>query len=355
MLFVERPLQYSDFWKGGRAAASSLALKKVPGRRIHTLRPISPVPWGAHAQNSVKLNQFVHGPLIRAAMRRLGIRRPILWNYHPEAAWYVGSLGERLSFYHCVDDFPAQANLSGRGEMVRTAERQLLDRVDVVAVTSPTLLDRAPRSGEVHLLPNVADTHLFAQARGELPCPSELTDIKRPIIGFWGALDRYKVDFDLLSTMADTHPDMTFLLIGPTGAVDGTLRAHLPSRSNLVYLPGKSQQQLPAYASQCAAFMIPYVHNQYTDSVFPLKVYEYLATGKPVISTRLPSIVSLHNVIDFAEGAHDFGAAVRSAISNDSPKKQAERIALASENSWESRVRSIVEILKGNTKMRGVA
>lgn len=351
VLFVETPVHYSDLARGQRLSLPQLRQGSAPGGRLHTLRPLSPFPLGGRLGVSARLNRISHIAQVRRAAHRLGFHRPLLWVYAPEADYYAGRLGERLAFYHCVDDFPAQAALTGRSAIVRAAEARLLANVDVVAVTSPTLLDRRPRGGEAHLLPNVADVQLFGRAREALPQPPELAGVSSSIVGFWGALDRYKVDFALLAAVAERYPEVTFALVGPQGVVDRTAEP-LPERPNLRYLPAKAPADLPAFARRCDALMIPYVRNAYTNSVFPLKVYEYFATGKPVVSTPLPSIQGLAPLITFAEGPDAFAAAIRSALRDDTPERQARRIALAGENSWEKRLQSIIELLRAHPGWR---
>jgi len=353
VLFVEPPLQYSTAWRGGKWRGWSPHPRRIGDKSLYTFRPVSPFPCGSHLATSRTLNSLANSLAVRNAARHLGFSRPVLWIYMPTEEHYVGRLGERLAIYHCVDDFPAQAALVGQESIAQRAEKRLLEKTDVVVVTSPTLLDRRPRSGEIHLLPNVADIGLFSKALDVLPMPAGLTGLQGPLVGYWGALDRYKVDFDLVAAVADALPRVTFVMIGNVGMVDRTAPSSLPVRRNLVYLSARSQSDLPSYARCFTVLLIPYVHNRYTDSVFPLKVYEYLATGKPVVSTRLPSIQSLSSVIAFADGAGAFAAAIERAIIEDSMELRQRRCEEARLNSWEHRVESIVRILLEHPKMRG--
>lgn len=234
---------------------------------------------------------------ITSAVKSLGWPSPILWFYAPDEGDLLGEFDERLSVYHCVDDYEASAHYTGFRRTAQYCEKKqethLVRSADLVVVTAPHLAERwGPISPHLHLLPNVADTDLFRQALDDGPDHPLLTGIPMPRIGYVGALDAYKVNYTLLAGVARLRPDVHFICAGPVGVGDRTGQKDLPQLPNIHYIGYLPQQELPAVLRGCAATIIPYNLNDYTAGVSPLKLYEYLAAGCPVVTTPLPALVA---------------------------------------------------------------
>jgi glycosyltransferase involved in cell wall biosynthesis len=320
-------------------------------RRLHTgLRPprlvdgvwvVSPLVLPAHGSRHVRrANSAILRHLVRRAMRRAGQERPILWAYNPHAQSLAGRLGETLVVYHCVDDIAAQEGIDA--ESFGQAEAALARRADLVIVSAPPLVEHVRRRGarNVVLLPNVADVDHFRGAR-DLEDPPELSAIPHPRLVFAGALAAKKLDISLLVELARRRPDWALVMVGPVGEGDprGDLAA-LAEAPNIHLVGAKAFGELPAWLGAGDVGLIPYAANPYTAAVFPMKVYEYLAAGLPVVSTPLPSLREVEG-IDFAASPEDFERAVEAVLRGDTPERRSERVALAEAHSWERRLEEI--------------
>jgi glycosyltransferase involved in cell wall biosynthesis len=260
-------------------------------RSIDGVDVLSPLVIPLHASGAVRgLNAGVLSRQVAHATRRLGIRHPILWAYVPQAEQLLDAIDPSLVVYHCVDDIAAQKGVDA--ESFRAAERRFAARADLVIVSSPALARRMRTlSDNVLDAPNVADTALFARAMDAGRVDPALAALPEPRIVFTGAVTATKLDFELLEGLAELRPDWTLALVGPVGAGDpSTDVAALAERPNVHLLGPRPYAELPVVLRGAAAALIPYARNELTASVFPMKVYEYLAAGRPVVSARLPAL-----------------------------------------------------------------
>jgi glycosyltransferase involved in cell wall biosynthesis len=278
---------------------------------------------------------------VARAARRLGMQRPILWGYVPQAEALVPALDPSLVVYHCVDDIAAHPGIETHS--FRLAEERFARRADLVLASAPALYARL-RAFNDHVLdaPNVADVGLFASALEDGPVDAALDALPRPRLVFTGAIAEQKLDLALLRTLAEAHPDWTLALVGPVGLgdphTDVSALAELPN----VHLLGRRRyDELPAVLRGADVGLIPYRRSQLTDSIFPMKVYEYLAAGVPVVATLLPALEDVEGVTR-TEGAAAFAAAVQRSLDarTDGDGRRA-RSALAAGRSWEARIAEI--------------
>lgn len=298
---------------------------------------------------------------IAAQWRALGWQRPVLWLYPPDSGDLLGCFDERLSVYHCVDDYAAieQYNHYRRVALYAPSKREesLVRAVDMMVVTSPRIKERwQPLRDDIHLLPNVADTALFATAREPGPEHPALATIPRPRVCFIGALDAYKVDFALLAGVASACPDVSFVAVGPVGFADRTSGAAIPRLPNLRYIPTLPQRELPSLLRGCSACIIPYHLNEYTAGVSPLKLYEYLAAGCPTVATPLPALRAEDAYgLFLAEPTRDtFVERLRHALGvDDAERERISQGALA--HSWERRIAELEQLLLAHIERKTVA
>lgn len=295
---------------------------------------------------------------VTRAWRELGWPSPIAWFYAPDEGDLLGAFDERLSVYHCVDDYQAIERYNHYRRVAvysqRKLERYLASAVDLMIVTAPTLAERW-RGVNPHLtlLPNVADTALFSQALDPGPDHPKLTGVPTPRVVFIGALDRYKVDFDLLGAVARMLPEVQFISIGPIGSADSTTGADMPRSANLRYLGPLPHDEIPAALRYASAGIIPYRINDYTSSVSPLKLYEYLAAGSPVVTTPLPGLLAQpeDGVLVAEPDPAAFAARLVEAIGYDADARR--RISQrASTHSWERRMEELESLLLGQLARR---
>jgi glycosyltransferase involved in cell wall biosynthesis len=227
------------------------------------------------------------------------------------------------------------------------AERELLASVDIVITTSPALTQHCSEiRDDVVELTNVGDFDLFHQAADVGPLPNDVADISRPILMFYGALSSYKVDLHLLELLAKRRDDWSFVLIGPRGRPGDSDRLfdRLTSLPNVHWMGARSQVDLPCYLRAADVLLLPYVLTQHTRHVFPLKFFEYLATGKPVVATQLEALSGYSHVISIAMDADDYERLIVAALERGA-EGSSTRIDLARQHTWESRVQSIRDLV----------
>ncbi len=319
----------------------------APPRSVDGLHVLAPLVLPLHSNRAVRaLNRRILGTLVRRAARRLGMRRPILWAYVPQAEGLIEVLDPALVVYHCVDDIAAQAGIDGAS--FRAVERRFVDRANLVLASAPALANRmrelvARGSGEASVVetPNVADTALFATALQPGPVDPAIQALPRPRIVFTGAIVTTKLDLPLLVDLARARPQWSFALVGPVGPGDPRADVSELAREPNIHLLGhRAYDALPAVLRGSDAGVIPYAQNTLTQSIFPMKVYEYLAAGLPVVATTLPALAEVAAVATAAD-AGDMARLLEEALARDTPEHRRERSAAAAAHSWERRLEEI--------------
>lgn len=263
---------------------------------------------------------------VKAAAREIGFANPILVVTAPNAADYLGAFGERLSVYYCTDDFTQWPGAVARQVVVW--EEELLRRCDVVMATAESLREKKTRHGRVPLyLSHGVDVEHFAGS--EAPIPAAIADLRKPVIGFFGAISPW-VDLGLIAAIARSRPEWSVVLIGGADVDVAPLRAC----PNVTLLGKVPYADLPAFARGFDVGIIPFVVNELTASVNPLKLLEYLACGLPVVSSDMPEVRKYIPLVDVAVGAGAFEAAIARSLSEDSPERRAARQRVAQQSSW---------------------
>ena len=298
------------------------------------------------------INRQLLRATIRALRLRLGIDTFELWTFLPNVADYVGTLGEALSVYYCVDEWSMFSYLD-RAQTV-AAEQALLQRVDAVFAVNEALAD-AKRAicASSFVSPHGVDHALFARALDPATeVPADLATVKGPRIGFYGTL-RDWVDYPLIAHVARARPDWSIVLIGQelsdTSAIKGLPNVHL--------LGQRRHDELPAYCKGFDVGIIPYLIDERMTYVNPLKMREYLSAGLPVVSTPVPEVIQSKVCHIAADGA-SFVAAVERALRPDE-SSDAARIARSEAmrtETWSARVANVTtKIEEVAQRKRGTA
>ena len=316
----------------------------APPRQADGLYVLSPLVLPLHHSRLARaLNARLLPALVARASRRLGLRRPILWAYVPQAEELIEALEPSLIVYHCVDDIAAQEGIDTAS--FRAAESRFAARADLVLASAPALARRLRAfSSNVLDAPNVADTGLFETAlEPSPPAPLDpaIAALPAPRIVFTGAIVSIKLDIALLVELARARPSWSFALVGPVGPGDPrTDVSALRAEPNIHLLGRRAYTQLPDVLRGADAGLIPYARNELTASIFPMKVYEYLAAGLPVLATPLPALAGVAGVL-IAGDAQGMASMLERELAADSPERRAERSLAAAEHSWERRLSEI--------------
>jgi glycosyltransferase involved in cell wall biosynthesis len=328
-----------------RRIARRLRRGLAPPRKVDGVTVLSPLVLPLYSHAAIRaLNAQLLRLAVRLASRRMRLRAPVLWAYVPQAEALIGSLSPDLIVYHCVDDIAAQAGIDAGS--FDAAERRFAGRADLVIASSPALAERMRTlSSRVLFAPNVADTAVFATALDPGPVDAQLAALAEPRIVFVGAIAEKKLDFELLEALATARPEWTIALVGPVGLGDpGTDVTALAARPNVHLLGARPQAALPAVLRGAAVGLIPYRRSRLTESIFPMKVYEYLAAGLPVVATGLPALAGVDGVA-LAEGGVDAIAAIERALRDGSPDRRRARSEAVRGHSWDARLAEIAAAL----------
>jgi glycosyltransferase involved in cell wall biosynthesis len=277
------------FFAGARAVEEGLKVRtllQLPFHRFAWVR---------------RLNKVLLLTTLRWLMWREGIRRPISWFMIPHLSPVVGKLDEELSVYYCIDDY---ASLPGVDtEAIRAMDEELTRKADIVFVASETLLEmKLALNANTHVSPHGVDFDHFAQAQDEsLLVPADIARLPGPVVGFFGLIERW-IDLDLVDFLAEQRPHWSFVMIGRVAVTDD----QVPHRPNIHYLGKRSYKDLPAYGKRFDAAIIPYRLTQQVMHANPIKLREYLAMGKPVVSVSSPEIDKYADVVEIARSPAEF-------------------------------------------------
>lgn len=298
------------------------------------LLPVPGRPWA----------DSINQRLLMFSFRRLPMPEPgaplMVWTYLPTplAVRLVKRLQPTRWVYYAIDD--VAHNPAGVAPGLAQAEAWLASHADQVFTTSQELFARQRvRNPNTTYLPGAVDIAPFVEPRPE---PADLASLPHPRICFFGTLD-LRVDQDLLARVATAHPDSAVVLLGPVKCDVGRLR----ELANVYLLGARSHDLLPAYLQHMDLFVIPYKITPYTVSIHPVKTYEALATGKPLVTTDLPELRPLAGAISVTEDQDAFVAAVGRGLAEADPALSQRRREIARQNTWDARYRVIKEKLPG--------
>jgi len=324
-----------------------------PRKVAENIWVLSPLVLPFKHQHPV-VRAFNQGWLSRA-IRRLThqqqFMQPLVWTYHPFMLETVARLQHGKIVYHCVDDLSVVPGINLKA--FNAEEQRLLKQVQIVFTTSPALAEKCARcNSNTHYLPNVVDAEQFARARQLGPLPDDLVDIPEPRIVYCGALSDYKVDFKLIYDVALQRPDWHWVLIGDEReGQQNQLVATLHSMTNVHFIGHKPYALLPEYLRCMAIGTLPSLINDYTRSMFPMKYYEYLAAGLPVVATPLEFTKTCQNGLLVAETKTGFIQALEQQLLRGRLTDQ-EADAFVADNTWGARLDKMLVLLNNVTQIK---
>lgn len=299
------------------------------------------LPFGNKYRFINRLNQWWISLFLKRVVKKLNMDNPYLWTYMPNTSDLLKYIKHSLLIYDCVDEHSEYTGLINK-QVMTDMERDLIAKCDIVFVTAPGLYeDKKDFAKVIYYLPNAANVQHFNKALLlETTIPEDIRDIPHPIIGFVGVIQDW-IDLDLIKAVALEHPEWSVVLVGPVGVgVDVSELSKLPN----VYLLGRKDiNELPGYLKAFDVCLNPFKINELTDKVSPLKFYEYLASGKPIVSVDMPGVKDFSEIIYIANNSEEFIHKITEALESETELKQKERLQVAAQNSWESRVEFMME------------
>lgn len=290
------------------------------------------LPW-RRLPGVAALNRWFGAWAVRRAMRQAGIRRAILWFVVPHPAFMLDALERELVVYYCIDDYAAHPGVDVA--QIAACDDRLTRDADLLFVAPPALLpSKRAIKPEAFYAPHGVDVALFSRAQDDsTPVPALAAALARPVVGYFGLLAAW-TDIELMAWLAEQRPQWNFLLVGHA-KVDVDVLARLP---NVVLAGPQPYESLPGWAKAFDVAIIPYRMNQQVRNSNPLKLREYLATGKPVVSVPAPEIERFVGLIRVAEDRLSFLAAIEEALAGDPPQQIQRRIDAVQSMSWDARV-----------------
>ena len=354
VVYVEPRIYWPDLQQRIRDRRIGWAEMRAPLLRHH-----GDGLWIYHDPYYAPFAGRLRGGAITAMLRRMMLRRairsmsgtgeasaPILWLLRPFQQDQLGWLGEQLVVYHIVDEYSAHPVITDRMAFLEQ-ERSLIQRADVVLVTSRALLEsKGGINPNTHLVPNAVDYAGFQAALAEGGHdPTSSWDIPRPWIGYAGAMNE-KIDFELLVRVATELPDCRLILIGSLDLYTQPHKADaLRSLPNVHWMGRLAVDELPKAIAAMDVCLLPYERNEWTGHIDSLKLYEYFACGRPVVSTDIPAAATQGDLIRMADTPENFVAHVRAALGERDPGLVERRKAVAAANTWDDRVDQIERLL----------
>jgi glycosyltransferase involved in cell wall biosynthesis len=328
VLFIEEPIYDLSHDDPGRLELEAVAPNIM----------VSTVHLGEHMRFSPQLPETLR-LFARQAIDTFNMKgefdSPFLWYYGPmEASWSLDYFENSGIIYDCMDEL---SQFKGAPPELIQQEKRLLKRADVVFTGGYELwLKKSQQHPNVHFFGCGVEVDHFGKALSDnTPIPKDVAKLGRPIIGWFGVIDE-RVDYELLGQMADMRPDWSFVMVGPVVKVDPD---DFPKHSNIHWLGGRDYQDLPGYCKAFDVCMMVFALNEATEFINPTKALEYLATGKPVISTPVADVVRQYSDLVFIErDAEGFVNRIESLLAAPDDVRIQKGLAKAAGCSWDNTV-----------------
>ncbi|MBN1550571.1 glycosyltransferase [bacterium] len=309
------------------------------------------LPGGKTKSRVIELNDYLILAGVLSLLKRFCWPRPILVTNTPLADFWVEKFPWKAVVYDVIDDF---VSTSWAPLDAKSREIRLFNKTDTVFTGTYSLwVKKKSYHKDIEYIPCGVETeHFLKSVQPETLIPQDVELLARPILGYFGALNE-RIDADLLIFLAKSIPGASVLLIGPVfadfGLSDFTdrwasvlpnpaapgfrLKSHPP---NIHIIGIRPYRDLPAYLKAFDVCLLPYVINQVTQDIHPVKILEYLASGKPVVSTALPDVMRFYKqIVDIAHNRNQFIDLINRNIVDQSEQRKQERIAFAAPKTWE--------------------
>ncbi len=293
---------------------------------------------------SAKFTYKWFGFLVGRAAYKIGMEEPLLWVYKPEYAIGLNYIKYSKLVFDMADDLSAYRKILKQRIYRTSCVEKLVHKADQMIVTSSTLLEKYKSStSNCICIQNGFDSSLFNGSR--FPVPVDMKCIKPPIIGFVGVMFSH-LDYDLIHYVVRNHPDKSFVMVGPTeeSGKDGV--AKIINLPNVYFLGRKERHLIPQYVSNFDLCINPFKIDDVSKSVSPLKVYEYLACGKPVVSTYMKGLSEdgAGEYVYFVNDREGFAKKITESLDTETEEKKSRRMKGASSFSWDILFESVYNV-----------
>ncbi|CAN2049002.1 putative Glycosyltransferase I domain-containing protein [Candidatus Magnetomoraceae bacterium gMMP-1] len=339
---------FNNIWKG--------ILKKSEVTKVNdNLLSIIPPKIFPRIHCSQNLDKLLLGFFIKylqKIIKQIDYDKLILYLWNPRFYEFIGKFNENLVCYHVHDQFKGYAIVSAEeAKQIEIMEEYVLKRADIVFANGEMLAMEKNKYNNTYNVPSAVDYDYYNNVYMNIDLePFEMQNIPKPRIGYAGRITR-KVNFDLIVHLADKRPEYSFVFIGPVN-LNGRWKENfekLYEKDNFYHIAEKPVNMLPLYTKCLDVGLMNYVINEHTKFVFPLKLFEYLALGKPVIGSDMECFKPYKDIVRIAIKTEDWLTHIEKClIEKDDPNLIDKRRELASQNSWDNRVATIEKIVFQN-------
>jgi UDP-galactopyranose mutase len=281
--------------------------------------------------------------LLDELMRTERMAEYVLWYYTPMALAFTQHLAPLAIVYDCMDELSA---FRGAPVALKKFEKQLMQRASLVLTGGQSLYEaKRNQHPNIHPFPSSVDVAHFARARRIATDPPDQQSIPHPRLGFFGVIDE-RMDLALVDGIAAARPDWHLVMLGPIVKIDP---ASLPQRPNIHYLGSKQYEELPHYVAGWDVALLPFARNEATRFISPTKTPEYMAAGKPVVSTSIRDVVRPYGhqgLVRIADDVSGFVRACTAAMTEDATKRITQADAFLRQTSWDgtwNRIRLLLD------------
>jgi glycosyltransferase involved in cell wall biosynthesis len=279
-------------------------------------------------------NRWFSVSKMRSTLKNLRMERPISWFTVPHVGSVLGQLNERLSVYYCVDDYAALPDVNV--DLVRGMDDDMTQRSDLIfAVSKHLQKSKLSVNRNTVYSPHGVDVEMYQRTLQPGP---KMADWPKPVVGYFGVLDK-RIDIPLLEKLTEARPGWTFALIGRAATEMG----QLTNRKNVQLVGTVKYETLPDWARQFDVCLMPYRQGDFAKAANPLKLREYLATGRPVVSTPMPEAEPFSEHLLLAETPEQFLSQLENGLERDSAAARQGRLDAVGEMSWDARFQSVLD------------
>ena len=326
----------------------------VPLRRVAPrIWLFSPLPLPLYRREGLMRNSAWVGWQVRTILALWRKRVEAAWIFHPMGLGTARKVGARGVVYYCIDDHAANPGVDAA--QIRGMELALVREADHTIVTAKPLADRLTSDARrVSTVPNVADTDVFARdvSKAQHPVLAAIERLPKPRLGYLGNLAAYKIDLSLVYELARKRPDWTFVLAGPRNM--GDTRNNIVEDGappNVAFVGPVPFEFAPAAMDRFDVCLLPSAQHEVMGASFPLKFFEYLMRGKPVVARRLPTLEPYRDWFAGADTVDEFERAIAHELRSDTPAAAARRREFASSTGWSEKMEQLrgirAEVLRG--------
>ena len=358
VIYVELPLTMFSFLKflmrrslpkvakSWRRVLNNGLMSKDDGVWILTPVTLLPhIPVKVIAEINRFIDYWLQLLILRFYIRKMDIRDSILWISQPFAGEFIGKLGEKKICYDRTEDFAYKHGCTSVTQgLVRKNDSDIIKKADFVFVQTREMLEMiTPQNKNVYLIPNAVDVSLYSKT---ITDKSDMLGIPRPIMTYCGNINS-RINFEILEYVAAKHPEWSLVIIGHIAPGLKNLSL-LKSFSNVYFLGVKPYCDLPSYLKKADVCLMPHEIDRFTESQSPLKLFDYLAAGKAIVSTQIAGVRGYEDIVRIGSTKEEFVSLIEDSLLNDLETAVERRKAIANENTWDKRVEDICTILQSH-------